>query len=73
LLTNCQAQDISTYRFPLLRATSRRPADDPKERPDDPGNGRKIRGAALPRTGLLLTDVSNAWRAADIISRMAYP
>jgi hypothetical protein len=45
----------------------------PRNDPDDPGNGRKIRGAALPRTGLLLTDVSNAWRAADIISRMAYP
>jgi hypothetical protein len=26
LLTNCQAKDISTYRFPLLRATSRKPA-----------------------------------------------
>jgi len=26
LLTNCQAQDILAYRFPLLRATSRRAA-----------------------------------------------
>jgi hypothetical protein len=43
LLTNCQAQDISTYRFPLLRATSRQLADCPTNERMACGNGRELR------------------------------
>jgi hypothetical protein len=45
LPTNCQAQDISKYRFTLLRAISRNAARGPT---DWMTNRRQ--GAALPRT-----------------------
>jgi hypothetical protein len=45
LPTNCQAQDISKYRFTLLRTISRNPAHGPTDRMAD---GRQ--GAALPRS-----------------------
>jgi hypothetical protein len=44
LPTNCQAQDISNYRFTLLRAISRNPAHGPTD-----GMADRRQGAALPR------------------------
>jgi hypothetical protein len=73
LLTNCLAQDISTYRFPLLRATSRRLA----ERPTGRANGVRRDGGncGCGDTAHVFQpiDMSNAARRqADIISRMAW-
>jgi hypothetical protein len=48
---NCQAQDISKYRFTLLRAISRNPADGSIDRGPDRG-----RGAALPRIASRVLD-----------------
>jgi hypothetical protein len=44
LPTNCQAQDISKYRFSLLRAISRNPAHGPTD-----GVADRRQGAAFPR------------------------
>jgi hypothetical protein len=72
LLTNCQAQDISTYRFPLLRATSRRPADRSTGRADGMRETAGNCGCGVTAHVFLPTDMSNAARTADIISRMAW-
>jgi hypothetical protein len=69
LLTNCQAQDISTYRFPLLRATSRQPADRPTGRAD---GMRETVGCGVTAHAFLPTTCRTPREPPNIISRMAW-
>jgi hypothetical protein len=75
---NCQAQDISNYRFTLLRAISRNPADGPTDRIAREGGVRRYR--ASYRAGSVSTaKVENRAIASmidaeqSILSGMAYP
>jgi len=71
LPTNCQAQDISTYRFPLMRATWRQTVHALKEEKPMHGKRPEIAGCGVTAHVMLLTDMPIASRAAGIISRMA--